>query len=257
MKKYFVISDIHGFYNEMIEALNKVGFDKENKEHILISLGDLFDRGKKNVECLNFVMSIPRDRRILIKGNHEELLEELLLNKRGIEDYDKHNGTLSTLEQFSGGKRNYGAIEETRKNILLQEYFLELVDYYANDKYIFCHGFVPFERKYREIVFNLNASKEEWRSARWMNGMYQWRINKYHQDCYGQELKDKRTIVCGHWHTSYGHAQFHRVGEEFPRKNTSWKKHCCFDIFMDDGIIALDACTALTHKVNVFVFEGD
>ncbi len=254
-KKYFVISDIHGFYSEMITALNKAGFDINNENHILISCGDLFDRGKKNKECLEFVMSLPEERRILIKGNHEDLLEDLLLNRRGIEAYDKHNGTLSTIEQLSGGKQKYAGLEVLRNNELLKDYLYSLKDYYANKDYIFCHGYVPSETRYKEIVFNLDASKEEWRSARWKNGMREWRINKYHQDVYDEEMLDKRTIVCGHWHTSYGHANFHKVGKEFPSEGTSWKGQCCFDIFMDNGIVALDACTALTHQVNVFVFE--
>lgn len=41
MKKFFVVSDVHGFYDEMIEALNKAGFDKNNKDHVFISCGDL------------------------------------------------------------------------------------------------------------------------------------------------------------------------------------------------------------------------
>jgi hypothetical protein len=27
MPKFFVVSDVHGFYEEMIEALNKAGFE--------------------------------------------------------------------------------------------------------------------------------------------------------------------------------------------------------------------------------------
>ena len=30
MNKYFVVSDIHGFYDELIEALNTAGYDKNN-----------------------------------------------------------------------------------------------------------------------------------------------------------------------------------------------------------------------------------
>ena len=40
MPKLFVISDIHSFYDEMIESLNNSGFDKDNSNHWLICLGD-------------------------------------------------------------------------------------------------------------------------------------------------------------------------------------------------------------------------
>ena len=74
--KYFVISDVHSYYYEMIDALNKAGFDPLNENHTLISLGDITDRGVWPNEVINYLMSL--DRKILIRGNHEDLLEELL-----------------------------------------------------------------------------------------------------------------------------------------------------------------------------------
>ena len=78
MKKYFIVADIHSFYTEMIKALEEKGWDINNPDHIFVSLGDLLDRGNEPMECLKFVNSIPRDRKILIRGNHEDLIEECL-----------------------------------------------------------------------------------------------------------------------------------------------------------------------------------
>ena len=47
MKKYFVVSDIHGCYDELIKALNEVGFDETNPSHYLIDCGDFYDRGEQ------------------------------------------------------------------------------------------------------------------------------------------------------------------------------------------------------------------
>ena len=47
MKTYFVCSDIHGFYKEWMKSLKEAGFNKNNPEHILIVLGDVFDRGNE------------------------------------------------------------------------------------------------------------------------------------------------------------------------------------------------------------------
>lgn len=41
--KYFIVSDVHGFYNELQSALKIVGFDSNNKDHIFIFTGDLVD----------------------------------------------------------------------------------------------------------------------------------------------------------------------------------------------------------------------
>ena len=41
MKKYFITSDTHSFYNELIEELNKKGFDVNNKNQ---RENELYDR---------------------------------------------------------------------------------------------------------------------------------------------------------------------------------------------------------------------
>ena len=51
MHKFFCISDIHSFYEPMIEALNNAGFNPENPEHILVVCGDVFDRGPNSAKA--------------------------------------------------------------------------------------------------------------------------------------------------------------------------------------------------------------
>lgn len=43
--RYYVVSDIHGYYTQMKSALEKAGFFSDTTPHKLIMLGDLFDRG--------------------------------------------------------------------------------------------------------------------------------------------------------------------------------------------------------------------
>jgi serine/threonine protein phosphatase 1 len=95
--KLFVVSDIHSFYTPLIEALNKAGFDPDNKDHWLISCGDCFDRGPESVEVLHYLMQL--ERKILIKGNHDLLLKDLC--SRGFPySHDKSNGTVRTVQDF-------------------------------------------------------------------------------------------------------------------------------------------------------------
>ena len=94
MPKFFVMSDIHSYYDEMIEALNVAGYDENNNDHWIIVCGDLFDRGPKPCEMLKFFEN--RARTILIRGNHEDLLEECCY--RGFPyDFDESNGTYTTI----------------------------------------------------------------------------------------------------------------------------------------------------------------
>ena len=91
---------------------------------------------------------------------------------------------------------------------------------------------------YPEI--NLNASKEQWEHARWENGMSAWK--------HGVIIPGK-TIVCGHWHCSWGNYNLHLKG------SGEFTKDACFEPFVDNGIIAIDACTAWTHGVNVLIIN--
>lgn len=68
--KYFVVSDIHSFANELIGSLRYAGFQKRNKDHTLIVCGDVFDRGPDSVGVYNYIMSIPK--------REEFLLEEIM-----------------------------------------------------------------------------------------------------------------------------------------------------------------------------------
>ena len=54
--KFFVSSDIHGFFDEWQLALNNAGFDINNPNHKIIICGDLFDRGRQSKEIVNFIL---------------------------------------------------------------------------------------------------------------------------------------------------------------------------------------------------------
>lgn len=43
--RYYVISDVHGFYTPMTDTLKRAGYFDDPQPHKLIILGDLFDRG--------------------------------------------------------------------------------------------------------------------------------------------------------------------------------------------------------------------
>lgn len=63
-----------------------------------------------------------------------------------------------------------------------------------------------------------------------------------------QTADENKTIVCGHWHTSYGHSKYEHKGSEFG-------EDADFSPYYGPGIIAIDACTAFSGKVNCLVIE--
>ena len=98
-KKLFVVSDIHGHCTLLKEALKNAGFDSENEAHLLICLGDYFDRGDENKEVLKFFERLKH--KVLLMGNHEELLLKLLETGKLL-PHNYINGTVKTLENFFG-----------------------------------------------------------------------------------------------------------------------------------------------------------
>lgn len=100
-KKYFCVSDIHSFYTILIQELEAKSFDINNKKHILVVLGDAFDRGSESLELLNFLYKLlDANRLIYIKGNHDDLLRDLCVSK-SIHKADITNGTVQTVLSFS------------------------------------------------------------------------------------------------------------------------------------------------------------
>ena len=74
-KRYFVVSDVHSFFCSLKEALDQKDFSMDNEKHILVLLGDAFDRGSETEALAEFLLSLyDKKRLIYIQGNHEELL---------------------------------------------------------------------------------------------------------------------------------------------------------------------------------------
>ncbi len=124
-----------------------------------------------------------------------------------------------------------------------------MLDYYETSHYIFVHGWIPCTVKGGlfdpvEYIYNSNwrdADKVVWNQARWQNGM---------QAAHNHVVEPGKKIVCGHWHCSFGHAHYENKGGEFENDPD-------FSPYYGEGIIALDACTAFSKKVNCIVIDDE
>lgn len=247
MKKYFIVADVHSFYNEMMAALDKAGYDKSNPNHIFVSLGDLFDRGPGSREVLDFVNSISKDKKILIRGNHEVLMQQMIQNCGWPREMDKHNGTWKTACDLT--KADFAeVIQKMRRNEDWYKYYNDTVWYAQVGNNIFTHGWIPtnmigYENYTIVPIDEWNDIDDVWweRYFTWDNGMKMWKLGA---------ILDGKTIFCGHWHTSWGWCM---LREEC---TCQFDGDAIFEPFIDKGIVALDACTVVSHKVNCFVFEA-
>ena len=208
--RYYVVSDIHGFYTELYNSLAEKGFFTDTEPHKLIVCGDLFDRGKEAVKVQSFISDLmERDEVILIRGNHEDLTLCLIQDWENFGYMQSHhisNGTVDTVLQLTGNEIVVGTNARAIKNELLNTPFIEdiipkMLDYYETKNYIYVHGWIPCNAFGYGGQANRFLHKENWREAtvadwnyaRWYNGMEAARQGV---------IEPNKTIVCGHWHAS-------------------------------------------------------
>lgn len=72
-RNVWVCGDLHGCYTNLMTQLDAAGFEAD--KDLLISVGDLIDRGAENVECLDLINQ-PWFR--AVRGNHEQMMLDAL-----------------------------------------------------------------------------------------------------------------------------------------------------------------------------------
>lgn len=281
-KTYFAVSDTHSFYRPLMAALTEAGYDKSDPDHVLVLCGDAFDRGPDSVKMLKFLRSLPKENRILIRGNHERLLDECF--QRGFYcSHDRTNGTLRTMCDISGVnfKRYDKLVKQLKgREISVQEYvsavdafweeattkpfqsqkLKETIDWINSDDWVnyfrlgnlvFVHAWIPVKQDPAGLdLWGDKAPEfsydEDWESR----SEKEWDVASWlcPWKAFLSELGPSAgdTIVCGHWHVQ----DFHKyLGlEEDGDKNR--------EIYYSDRLIALDAMTAMKpHVCNVLVIK--
>ena len=283
MKRYFIASDIHGFFSIYKDALDENGWDINNPEHILIICGDIFDRGDDTLKMYEFLKSLPKERRILIRGNHEYLLRALV-KRKDFYDHDISNGTLISLLQLNNFRytnfdlkyflyaepNGWGHIKDCLKKCYTSKitkecldwiFSDEWVDYYELGNYIFTHAFIPVNlgvniNLYRPIYADLsympdwrNADKQAFEEATWG---CPWKL--FDAGLFDEEIKYNKILVCGHWHASDFHLHY-ETKKHLVDTGEGWKEIPNYTPYIGKNLIAIDACTAVSGKVNVIIFE--
>lgn len=264
--RYIFISDVHGQFEKMIDALNGVDFNKERDT--LISLGDLFDRGPQSLEVLEYVMSCPN--RILIWGNHDLRLRELMLG-RSYNSCDYSNGVLETMKSFCGNLSFYSlgaaiSVFKTNENLqdvykLLWQYFDECHFAVEFSKYIGTHAWIPVstddegvydkwgrimrESSYFYTPYWRDADFEWWFDTTWGNTQVMFRQKVF---------APGRVLIIGHWHAW----RLRKFAEDGYVAYEPDEEINFSSFFYKDKLIAIDGCSNLPKGiVNALVLETD
>ncbi len=260
--RYYVVSDVHGYYTELRNALERAGFFSDTKESRLVVCGDAFDRGEQAKELQAFLTELlEQNRLIYILGNHEDLLVKCMqeISRGKIFEiacgmsHHNPNGTWDTLLQLGEMSEKEAVLNpaELLRRVMRTPFYKKLlpagVDFHESENHIFCHGWIPTRAEYDadgvRYRYDENWRDAEvgvWQRARWLNGM--------DMACRYGIKESGKTVVCGHWHASYGHSKINKTCSE-------WGDDADFSPFYSDGIIAIDACTAYSRTVNCVVIE--
>ena len=265
-KKIFAVSDVHNEYKILIKSLKDAGFDENNPEHLLVSIGDAFDRGPDALKTYKYLKRLSdKGSAIVLKGNHTSFLTSYL-DGSIISPFNYiHNGTKETLADFLGRSSPFESwcfidkgidnptyadfadwIQEARDEINAN--FPELLDwlnsrpyYLETTNYIFTHGAIDTNAEDWHNPHCMLYNFVDWEALMWDDGSF-----------FGKEIDNtEKTVVIGHFGTStlrkmYGYS---------PNRNPKGS----FDILKrkDGRVIAIDATTNYSKKVNVLVLENE
>lgn len=113
----YVMSDVHGQYNWFLKMLEKIHFFQDDELYII---GDIMDRGPKNLEMFDIVKNTPNIH--LVMGNHEEMALEYYKNK---DPLDRrlwfNNGGEKTFSQFFENEKSETEIIDFLSNLPYQK----------------------------------------------------------------------------------------------------------------------------------------
>ena len=202
---------------------------------------------------------LDKDELILIKGNHEDFAQEFVENYKKYLNSDLlfchhyKNGFIDTIsdllgltyqELIEGQKRS---IELLKSTPFFTKIIPSMLDYYETSNYIFTHGYIPsnylgYDGKNDLYSYNSawrNADENAFKNSRVINGML----------ANSQGVKEQgKTIVCGHFNVNFGHSVL-------ANKCETTDNNAIYTPYYADGIIAIDAFTKVSNKVNCIIIE--
>ena len=256
IKKLFVISDLHGHYKITIDALRDAGYDENDKNNLLLVLGDIFDRGLENKEIYIWLKRLTDEgKAIVLRGNHDQFLIDFLENPCKVDNLFNFNNnglktTIYSLLNNKGTLEDYynskPFVNSSKAKVfkawnmcvsdLINKMYPDLLDwiksfnyYYETESYIFTHASID------GFCGDFRRPDIDWETLLCDDGSF-----------FGRKIKNtKKTVVVGHFNTRdirfmYG------VG----------KKNYFSVLKRKDGkVIMVDACTIVSKKVNVLVIK--
>ncbi|HFV5814492.1 TPA: serine/threonine protein phosphatase [Escherichia coli] len=174
-RNIWVVGDLHGCYTNLMKKLETIGFD--TKKDLLISVGDLVDRGTENVECLELI-TFPWFR--AVRGNHEQMMIDGLSERGNVNHWLLNGGSWFFNLDYDKEILAKALAHKADELPLI----IELVS--KGKKYVICHADYPFD----EYEFGKPVDHQQviWNRERISNS----------QDGIVKEIKGADTFIFGH-----------------------------------------------------------
>ena len=146
--KFDIIGDVHGCYDELMELVEKLGYAKKGNAYVhpegrrLISVGDVADKGHKNIKALNFWMDqVSFGGGLWVHGNHcNKLYRYFLGNKvhlsHGLENTVAELDAMNREERLAFRSRYMECYENQPYYLLLDHKRLVIVHGAIRQEYI-------------------------------------------------------------------------------------------------------------------------
>lgn len=223
-EKIFVMSDIHGEISLMEELLKK--WDEEEEQ--LVILGDLTDRGDGSKEVLELAYRLVQTKdAIILKGNHDDMLENYLKNPD--ENYGLYymNGGGKTVDSLLGKKKSAGNYQKNAKKI--KKKYPWLLPFLQSFRYFYEWG------DYLFVHAGVDLSLANWRDSTPRDFIW------IREGFYDQENRTNKTIIFGHTVTSSLH------GDRF--NHDIWHS--------GDGLIGIDGGAVYGGMLHALVLSKE
>lgn len=223
-EKMFVVGDIHGQFMMLEELLENWQPDEER----LLFVGDLADRGDNSKAVFERIHQLMEEEEaIVVKGNHDEMLELFLENPSEHLPLYYMNGGESTVNSLLGRSTSRENYQENVEEIKAEYPWLlpmlkSLPLYYEWGDYLFVHA-------------GVNLRKENWRDS--SDHDFVW----IREGFYDQPNHTNKTIIFGHSVTSTLHGDMSN-----------------FDIWESgDGLIGIDGGAVYGGKMHGLVLSKE
>lgn len=256
--KFFVVSDIHGHYNELRRDLNKAGFRQTNDDHMLIVCGDSFDRGEQSYEVYKWLHKlVKKGKAIVLRGNHTSFFEGVLnCSERGFNF--QHNGVDKTIDSFMHrtkafemyliennlvwGQNAFDDFIKVVSDSILKEFpnireeLKSLPFYFETEHYVFTHGMVDYTRPDWHL--------SDWNECVWARP----------EDFIFYQNNTGKHLVVGHLNSSLVKwTRLHLTADGYDTYSYEPDNQIYYDEYIDTYF--LDSCSILSKRINVLVIE--